>query len=222
MANLLPRLRLSAPVEGILDPAAAFDIAPVAIWLEIGFGGGEHIIAQAQAHPEIGLIGCEPFVNGVASLLAQADRLGLGNIRVVDDDARPILAVLPDASIDRVFVLFPDPWPKKRHHKRRFIGPDSLAALARVMTDGAELRFASDHMGYVSWTLGKLLAQEAFVWTARRPADWRQRPADGFPTRYEEKAVAKGLNPAYLTFVRRPRRQALWYLNGTDARGPKP
>jgi tRNA (guanine-N7-)-methyltransferase len=205
MASILPRLRLAAPASGSIYPKAEFDIAPVAIWLEIGFGAGEHFIAQAQAHPEIGLIGCEPFVNGVAGLLAQADGLDLANIRIVDDDARPILAVLPDASIDRVFVLFPDPWPKKRHHKRRFIGRESLAELARVMTDGAELRFASDHMGYVAWALEKIAAHEAFAWTARRPEDWRQRPADSFPTRYEEKALAKGMNPAYLTFVRRPR-----------------
>ena len=172
------------------------------LWLEIGFGGGEHLAAQAAANPGTGFIGCEPFINGVASLLAEIDRLGLTNIRIFDDDARLMLKALPDACLGRVFVLFADPWPKKRHHRRRFIAPDTLDQLARLMKDGAELRFASDHMGYVRWALSRLTAHADFQWTAAGPADWRTRPADAVETRYEEKALQKGLSCVYLSFSR--------------------
>ncbi|MCB2100906.1 MAG: tRNA (guanosine(46)-N7)-methyltransferase TrmB [Rhodobacterales bacterium] len=206
--DLLPRLRVdpSAHAPGTLDPRALFDARPRRVWLEIGFGGGEHLAAQAAAHPDVGLIGCEPFMNGVAALLARVDEGGLtANLRLLDDDARRLLAALAPASLDRVFILFPDPWPKTRHHKRRLINPATLDALARVLADGAELRFASDHKAYMSWALERLTAHPAFAWTARRAADWRARPADGMATRYEEKALARGETCTYLTFRRRPR-----------------
>lgn len=202
----LPRLRIALPpAGGRLDPARLFDGAVAAVWLEIGFGGGEHLAAQARTHPEVGFIGCEPFVNGVASLLGHVAGDGLANLRVHDDDARALLDALPDASIGRVFVLFPDPWPKKRHHKRRFVGPANLDRLARVMTDGAELRLATDDMDYARWMLAHGRAHPAFAWRARGPEDWRARPPDWPATRYEEKATRAGRRSLYLTFVRRPR-----------------
>ena len=200
----LPALRL-APPEGIVDLAAAFGAVPSDVWLEVGFGAGEHLAAQAAAHPEIAMVGCEPYVSGVASLLSIIEREGLANIRIFNDDARMLLGALPEATIGRVFVLFPDPWPKKRHHKRRFIQPETLDALGHVMKDGAELRFASDHMGYVRWTLDHAIRHPVFDWLARRPGDWRRRPPDGFETRYERKAAGQGLASVHLGFRRRCR-----------------
>ena len=154
--EVLPALRVPLPEEGEFDPRSLFPGDPEAVWLEVGFGGGEHLAAQAEAHPAIGFIGCEPFVNGVASLLAQVDGRGLANVRLLDDDARLLIDRLPAASVGRVFVLFADPWPKARHAKRRFIRADVLDSLARIMADGAELRFASDDMGYVRWALEQI------------------------------------------------------------------
>ena len=206
LERLLPALRLAPPTPGgAIDLAAGFGAPPGDVWLEVGFGAGEHIAAQAGAHPGIAMIGCEPYVTGVASLLAIIEREGLANIRIFDDDARHLLGVLPEASIGRVFVLFPDPWPKVRHHKRRFIAPATLNALARVMKDDAELRFATDHMGYVRWTLDHAIRHPAFAWLAQGPSDWRRRPQDGFETRYERKALGHGLPCVHLVFRRRRR-----------------
>lgn len=199
--ELLPRLRLLAAV----NPASAFGQPVDKVWLEIGFGGGEHLLALARAHPGTGFIGCEPFLNGVAKVLSAIDQEGITNIRLHDDDARLMLDALPEASIDRVFILFADPWPKKRHHKRRFIAPENLNRLARVLKDGAELRFASDHTGYVAWALEHMTRHPAFLWLARRPADWRQPPNDWVPTRYQEKAAARGDACTFLHFHRRTR-----------------
>lgn len=208
MTTLLPRLRIVLPPEGsTFEPRALFDGKVRDIWLEVGFGAGEHLVAQAAAHPDVGFIGCEPYVNGVASLLAQVAERGLANVRVFDDDARLLLAALPEASIDRVFVLFSDPWPKKRHNHRRFIGPATLSVLARVLNDDGELCFASDQMEYVRWALEHVTADASFAWRARVPADWRQRPADWFETRYETKALTRGAACSYLRFRRRPRRE---------------
>ncbi|MDX9859341.1 MAG: tRNA (guanine(46)-N(7))-methyltransferase TrmB [Rhodospirillales bacterium] len=203
--EMLPALRVPLPAAGEIEPRRLFPKAPRAVWLEVGFGGGEHLAAQAEAHPEIGFIGCEPFVNGVASLLAQLDTRRLGNVRLLDDDARLLIDRLSDASIGRVFVLFADPWPKARHAKRRFIRPEVLDSLARIMADDAELRFASDDMGYVRWALERLVAHPGFAWPARRPVDWRRPPPGWCETRYEAKAKAAGRPCAYLTFRRRPR-----------------
>ena len=210
MDGLLPRLRLDLPAgDDRLDPATSFDRPLDDLWLEIGFGGGEHTAHQAKANPRIGVIACEAFVNGIASLLAHLERESLRNVRIYPEDGRRLLARLPDACLGRVFVLFPDPWPKKRHAERRLIGPATLQALARCMKDGAELRVASDQMFYIRWTLEHACSHPAFAWTAREPADWRTRPADAIETRYEAKARAKGLTPAYLTFRRRNRDPAL-------------
>ena len=206
--TLLPKLAVECPEGGGLDAAALFDSGKEdkkELWLEIGFGAGEHLAAQAQAHPDVGFIGCEPFVNGIATLLGLIEDRNLGNIRIYPDDARLLFSHLPEAGFERVFILFPDPWPKTRHHKRRLISPETLDQLARVMKDGGTLHFASDHMEYVRWTLDHVTRHPAFRWTASSAADWR-RPRPGTPvTRYEKKATDRGLKPAYLTFCRRPR-----------------
>lgn len=204
--TLLPELRVALPEQGgRIDPAALFDRPVEDLWLEIGFGGGEHLAAQASQHPTVGLIGCEPFLNGIASLLDHVAQGGLRNVRILPDDARPLIAALPDASVGRVFLLFPDPWPKKRHERRRFVGPENLDALARVMRDGAEFRVASDDMGYIRWSLAHLTDHPAFEWTARGADDWRERTPDWPPTRYEMKAIRQGRRPVFLRFRRRPR-----------------
>ena len=173
------------------------------VWVEIGFGGGEHMLAMAEAHPAVGVIGCEPFVSGVAKLLAAIERAGLGrNLRVVAGDARDLLDVLPDGSVGRVYLNYPDPWPKARHHKRRFVGDRNLAALVRVMRPGAELRLATDIPDYVRHSLEAVARQPRLAWTAERPRDWRQ-PWEGWPgSRYEAKALREGRTPHYLRFVR--------------------
>ena len=206
LETLLPRLAIDLPPPGgRLDPVRLFARPPSDVWLEIGFGAGEHLAWQAQRNPEVGFVGCEVFVNGVAGLLGQVARLGLDNVRVFPDDARGLIEALPDACLGRVFLLFPDPWPKARHGERRFIGRDNLGRLARVLKDGAELRVATDDPGTMRWTLEHALRHPDFRWPARRPADWRDRPPDWPPTRYEEKALAAGRRPIYLRFERRPR-----------------
>jgi tRNA (guanine-N7-)-methyltransferase len=203
--ELLPTLSVNltddaAPAS--LDPRTLFASPPADIWLEIGFGGGEHIAAQAGSHPDHGLIGAEPFINGVASLLKHIDRGKLVNIRILMDDARLLLAALTPASIGRCFILFPDPWPKRRHWKRRIVCATVLDQLARIMKPGAELRLASDDPGYGQWMLATVLAHRDFEWTARGPADWQTRPSDQPQTRYEAKALA-GDKPLFLTALRR-------------------
>ncbi len=213
LEEVLPRFAVD-PATGPLDPAALFGRPVKEVWLEVGFGAGEHLAAQAAAHPEVGLIGCEPFLNGVARLLARIEEQRLSNIRILADAARPLIDALPDASVDRMFVLFPDPWPKKRHHARRFIAPDNLGAIARILRDGAELRMASDDMGYVRWMLFHTLGHGAFEWLARGPEDWRMRPADWPETRYEAKARAAGAACVFLRFRRRPRASAAPVAHG--------
>ena len=201
--TLLPRLAIALPASGKLDPRALFPHKPDQVWLEIGFGGGEHLVEQARAHPDVGLIGCEVFLNGIATLLAQVSSHGLANVRVHPEDARDLLDALPDASLDRVFLLFPDPWPKRRHAERRFIQSANLDLLARLMRPGAELRVATDDPIYIGWTLAHLVRHPAFAWTAREPADWRARTADWPGTRYESKALREGRQPVFLRFTRR-------------------
>jgi tRNA (guanine-N7-)-methyltransferase len=172
------------------------------VTLEIGFGGGEHLAAQARAHRDTGFIGCEPFVNGMAKLLAVVDAEDLSNVRLWDRDATELLPLLPAGAIDTVYLLYPDPWPKRRQRKRRFISDESLRALARIMRGGGELRFATDIDDYAGWVLARVLRSADFEWTAMRADDWR-RPWDGWPgTRYEAKAAHEGRAPAYLTFRR--------------------
>lgn len=202
---LLPRLAIDLPEHGRLDPFGLFPKAPAAIWLEIGFGGGEHLAEQAGRCPEIGFIGCEVFDNGIARLVGEIARRDLRNVRIFTDDARLLLEALPHGSLGRVFILFPDPWPKARHHKRRLVAGPMLDRLAAIMADGAELRLATDDPGYLAWVLECTTDHPDFLWLAQRPADWRERPPDWPPTRYEEKAVAAHRAPAFLRFVRLPR-----------------
>ncbi len=202
LSRLLPRIAVSPPAAGRLDPGACFGPAVRDVWLEIGFGGGEHLAAQARARPDIGMIGCEPFVNGVASLLSIIEREGLENVRIFAEDGRVLLDCLADSVIGNMFVLFPDPWPKKRHHKRRLINSANLDLCARVLRLGAELRIATDHAGYCRWILEHLTRHQAFEWLATGPDDWRQRPSDWPPTRYEAKARAQGARPVFLRFRR--------------------
>jgi tRNA (guanine-N7-)-methyltransferase len=201
--DLLPQLAIKLPEAGVLDPAELFAEWPSAVWLEIGFGAGEHLAAQAEAYPEIGFIGAEVFENGVARLVGEITRRGLGNIRVFPDDIRILLDALAPASLERVFILFPDPWPKTRHHKRRLVSTATLNRLAMLMRPGAELRLATDDRNYLAWMLEHATRHPAFEWLARRPLDWRERPADWPPTRYEEKARAVGRTSAFLRFARR-------------------
>ena len=198
LETLLPKLAI--PIETGRNPRDYFSTPVFDVWLEIGFGAGEHLLALARAHPHTGFIGAEPFINGVAKLLAKLEPGEGGNIRIHMGDARDIIETLPDASLGRVMILFPDPWPKTRHHKRRFIQTESLGAIARVMKPGAELRFATDDPGYLAWALERLCAHPAFAWTARRAGDWRTRPQGWPQTRYEAKAI-RGV-PSYFTFVR--------------------
>ena len=202
--TLLPRLALALPVEPAkIDLAQAFggSLPPDGVWLEIGFGAGEHLVWQAEQNPGVGLIGCEPYLNGVAKCLAHIERAGLTNVRLFTDDARLLMAALPARSLSRAFVLFPDPWPKTRHHKRRFVRRENLDRLAELMLPGAELRLATDDPSYLPWMVEHAGTHPAFEWLAEGPADWRGRPADWPATRYEQKMLAG--KPVFLRLRRR-------------------
>ena len=185
-----------------LAEGRAFARAPREVWLEIGFGAGEHLIEQAKANPDVGLVGCEPFLNGVVAALAGLTRDEISNVLLRRGDAQAVTKAVPDAFFSRVFMLYPDPWPKRRHHKRRVVSVGFIATLARVMRSGAEFRFATDIDDYAGWTLSRFLASPHFRWTAARADDWR-KPWPGWrPTRYEAKARFDGRRSVYLTFVR--------------------
>lgn len=201
----MPELATPDPLAGEISLDEMFGRPKAAYWLEVGFGSGEHLVAQAEAHPEVGLIGAEPFVTGVAACLAGIDEAGVDNIRLHADDARPLLQALPEASLARIFVLQPDPWRKRRHRERRLIGPAGLDALARALANGGELRISTDHAGYQVWMLRHLRADRRFEWQARRADDWRCRPDDWPETRYAAKAEREGRPIAYLRFCRRAR-----------------
>jgi len=205
-AELLPGIEVVVPAAGTLDPAALWGRPTRETWLEIGFGAGEHLAWQAARHPEIGIIGAEVYEAGIGVLLSAIDRAGLGNIRIHAGDATALLEALPEASIARAFVLFPDPWPTRRHWKRRFVGAEGLKRLARVLKDGAELRLATDDPSYLVWMLAHILASPDFDWRPRSARDWIARPDDWPETRYEAKAIRQGRRPSYLRLIRRPRR----------------
>jgi tRNA (guanine-N7-)-methyltransferase len=200
--GLLPRVAMPGDAPALADLAALFPRPVREVWLEIGFGGGEHLVWQARRHPDVGFIGCEPFEDGVVKLLSAIEVESLANVRVRPDDARPLLRLLPAAGIGRAFILFPDPWPKRRHHKRRLVSAATLGELARIMAPGAELRIATDVGPYASEILRASRASRSFLWTARGPQDWRRRSPDWPPTRYEQKATADGRRCYYFRFQR--------------------
>jgi tRNA (guanine-N7-)-methyltransferase len=201
MRTFLPELSVD-PRAAIIDPATLFGRPMRETRLEIGFGGGEHLIAQARAHPDVGFIGCEAFVNGVAKILAEIETQKLDNIRLHAADALTLLPRLPDASIATLYVLYPDPWPKPRQRKRRIVSDETLLTFARILKPGGDFRFATDIDDYSAWTLARVLRSPAFVWDARRAADWTTPWAGWESTRYEKKAFREGRTPAYLTFRR--------------------
>ena len=186
--ELLPALSVPTSAQKDLNPSELFD-SPDEVWLEIGFGGGEHLIGQAARHPHIAFIGCEPFIEGMAKALTAIDENGLKNIRLHMDDAREVMQLLKAGSVARTYILFPDPWPKTRQQKRRLIQPDFLDELARISETGAQVRFATDVKSYANEALEKFLTHGAFTWQAERADDWRVPPPDHLTTRYESKQL---------------------------------
>lgn len=199
METLLPRL--AVPPSGPISPRGLFP--GVGSWgMEIGFGGGEHLAAQAASRPDWGVLGAEPFVNGVAKCLVHVEDAGVADrVRLHHGDVRDLLPRIPDASLDRVWILFPDPWPKTRHHKRRLIQTDFLGEIVRILKPGAELRFATDWMDYAAWTLERALRTPRLDWPAQSAADWRDPWPDHVTTRYEQKRLGD-TPPIFLRFVR--------------------
>jgi len=200
--TLLPRLALDLSAPPPSDLRALFDEVDE-VRLESGFGGGEHLIAEAERHPRSGFIGIEPFVNGMAKALATIDERKLKNIRLHHGDAADMLAWLPRGGLARMELLYPDPWPKRRHWKRRFVQDERVAEIARILRPAGEFRFASDIPDYVAWTLTRLLRSPDFIWTAERADDWRKPWPDFTGTRYEAKAKREGRVPCYVTFKRK-------------------
>ncbi len=202
IARLLPHLALDLSQAAPPDLRALFDVAVDTVRLEIGFGGGEHLVAEALAHPSTGFIGCEPYVNGMAKILTQIEARGLRNIRLVAGDAAELLAWAPPRSLARIDLIHPDPWPKRRHWKRRFVQDDTVAAMARVLAPGGEFRFVCDIDSYVEWTLAHLVRTPRFEWLAERADDWRLPWPDYTMTRYGRKATREGRRATYLRFRR--------------------
>jgi tRNA (guanine-N7-)-methyltransferase len=203
IAELLPRLALDTTTPAPTSLAALFDPPAHPVRLEIGFGGGEHLIAESQAFPDAGFIGCEPYVNGMAKILARIETASTRNTRLFAGDAAELLNWLPDASLARIDLIHPDPWPKRRHWKRRFVQDATAAAMARVLRPGGEFRFVSDIDSYCAWTLMHLTRSPEFAWTAERADDWRL-PWPGYTmTRYGQKAAREGRRAGYLMFRRK-------------------
>lgn len=198
--TLLPGITVPDPANGPIDPLALMPGARAA-WLEIGFGGGEHLAAQAARHPDAVMIGCEPFLNGVGSALRHIDEAGLKNVRIHADDARAVVDALPDASLDRVMILFPDPWHKARHNKRRLVQDEFAQSLARKLKPGGRLRFVTDWKDYADWALERFLRTPGLQWLADEADDWRVAPDDHVVTRYEEKKLGDTA-PIFLEFER--------------------
>ncbi|MEO0344066.1 MAG: tRNA (guanosine(46)-N7)-methyltransferase TrmB [Pseudomonadota bacterium] len=207
MAELLPKLSLG-PVSWLDNPERVpldFEVlfGGRDVWLEIGFGGGEHLAHLATVHSDKTIIGCEPYVNGVAMALGKIRVACVENVKVYDGDARDLFDVIPDRSLARVYLLYPDPWPKKRHHRRRFVNPEFVNPLAAKMQPGAELRIATDIEDYVRQSLDVVAQHQEFTWMADGPKDWRKPWDHWISTRYEKKALREGRKPHYLRFARR-------------------
>lgn len=201
--TFLPDMRIT---DFAADPMRGFsknNVTPEQLVMEIGFGGGEHLAAQAGAAPQIGFIGCEPFLNGVAKLLNHIQQDALENIRIHDEDARDLIELMPDGCLAAIYLLYPDPWPKKKHHKRRFVNPENLHHIHRLLQPDGMFYFASDIPDYVSWALMHLRDHGGFDWQADAAADWQRPFTNWVRTRYEEKAIAAGRIPTYLQFQQR-------------------
>jgi tRNA (guanine-N7-)-methyltransferase len=201
--DLLPRLRIDPATPAPQPPRALFPASVSELWLEIGFGAAEHLVWQARQNPHAGLIGCEVFEDGIVKALTAVEEHGLQNVRIADADAREVLRWLPQGTLARAFILFPDPWPKKRHVKRRLVNRALLDLLADTLAPGGELRLATDIGDYARTMLLSLKGHSAFAWEAAGPEDWRRRPPDWPPTRYEGKALREGRRPYYFRFRRR-------------------
>ena len=201
--TLLPRLAIDLSRPALAGLQAIFPLPVTEVQLEIGFGGGENLLAQAKARPLAGFIGVEPFVNGMAKALAAIEAADLRNIRLHFDDATSLLAWLPDASLARIELIHPDPWPKRRHWKRRFVQDAAIKQFARVLRSGGDFRFVTDIADYASWTLQRLLRSSDFEWTARCADDWRKAWPDFVGTRYHTKAAREDRAPCFLVFRRR-------------------
>ena len=201
--ELLPRLAIDLTTPAPANLAALFPMPVDGVRLEIGFGAGEHMIAEAEREPRTGFIGVEPFINGMAKALATIAETNLVNVRLHFGDAAVLLPWLPSGALKRIDLLYPDPWPKRRHWKRRFVQPASLAELARLLAPGGEFRFATDWADYAAWTLRHVMASKDFEWTAERADDWRLPWAGFTSTRYEAKAKREGRSPCYLIFRRK-------------------
>ncbi len=197
--NILPQYEIT-PLdinnEGILPLRNIFSQSQ--IYLEVGFGGGEHLLGQAKANPHIGFIGCEPFLNGVASLLKKIKEENISNIRIWAGDARQLMDVMEGSVLDGVFILFADPWPKRRHNRRRFINQENLNQLSYLLKDGGFLRFASDHTDYIPWAVGQIMAHPHFEWQARQASDWLNPPHNHIKTRYQQKAIEQNITCRFI------------------------
>ena len=202
MESLLPRITVTVTPEQEIDPASLFAPALKEHWLEIGFGGGEHLAAQAAAHRDVGLIGCEIFLNGIASALSHIEAEALSNVRIYPEDVRDLLPVLKAQSFDKIFLLFPDPWHKARHASRRFVNQANLDIVASLLKPGGEFRIGSDDPVYIGWSLAHTTRHPAFKWLAETSSDWLVRPDDWPPSRYEQKAIRQGRVPHYFRFRR--------------------
>ncbi len=199
--TVYPAVKLDIPAAGC-DPASFIDFPVKEVWLEVGFGSGEHLVHHAKQNPDIGMIGCEPFVNGIAALCRDIKNEGLRNIRIFGDDARLFLPQLKDACLGRAFVLNSDPWPKKRHAKRRFIQQETLDIFHRLLKPGAEFRMSSDHPVLIAWQLEQTLRHGRYTWKAEKADDWRNRPNDFPETRYQKKGLREGRDTAFLNFIK--------------------
>lgn len=204
MHELLPRIavRPEGSAEYAENTASQLGKTHKRIWLEIGFGGGEHLAALAERHPDVLFIGCEPYIDGVAKLLTLVEAKKLSNVRILAEDARLVLAHLPDASLEKVFILYPDPWKKVRHHKRRIVSQETFTLLHRVMMPQGKLLLATDHVDYSEWMLEQILLTPHFTWQAQREADFRTPPEGWVPTRYEVKTKGQGRVPVYYLLER--------------------